>query len=51
MTCAVVVWVLLGTPAGYVASRLYKCKQSRIIHQSKAGGFLLADVMLISPVL
>ncbi|CAF91008.1 unnamed protein product [Tetraodon nigroviridis] len=24
MTCAVVVWVLLGTPAGYVASRLYK---------------------------
>uniref|UniRef100_A0A672HFX0 Transmembrane 9 superfamily member n=1 Tax=Salarias fasciatus TaxID=181472 RepID=A0A672HFX0_SALFA len=26
MTCAVVLWVLLGTPAGYVAARLYKCK-------------------------
>ncbi|PIN91707.1 hypothetical protein AB205_0027850 [Aquarana catesbeiana] len=26
MTCAVVLWVLLGTPAGYVASRFYKCK-------------------------
>ncbi|KAK5853550.1 hypothetical protein PBY51_014693 [Eleginops maclovinus] len=24
MTCAVVLWVLLGTPAGYVAARLYK---------------------------
>ncbi|XP_050983568.1 transmembrane 9 superfamily member 2 isoform X1 [Labeo rohita] len=24
MTCAVVLWVLLGTPAGYVSSRLYK---------------------------
>lgn len=28
MTCAVVLWVLLGTPAGYVAARLYKCKYS-----------------------
>lgn len=26
MTCSVVLWVLLGTPAGYVAARLYKCK-------------------------
>lgn len=26
MTCAVVLWVLLGTPAGYVAARFYKCK-------------------------
>ncbi|KTF84747.1 hypothetical protein cypCar_00008026 [Cyprinus carpio] len=26
MTCAVVLWVLLGTPAGYVAARYYKCK-------------------------
>uniref|UniRef100_A0A673KBI0 Transmembrane 9 superfamily member n=1 Tax=Sinocyclocheilus rhinocerous TaxID=307959 RepID=A0A673KBI0_9TELE len=24
MTCAVVLWVLLGTPAGYVSARLYK---------------------------
>ncbi|XP_039521682.1 transmembrane 9 superfamily member 2 isoform X2 [Pimephales promelas] len=24
MTCSVVLWVLLGTPAGYVSSRLYK---------------------------
>uniref|UniRef100_A0A3Q1EAT7 Transmembrane 9 superfamily member n=1 Tax=Acanthochromis polyacanthus TaxID=80966 RepID=A0A3Q1EAT7_9TELE len=24
MTCSVVLWVLLGTPAGYVAARLYK---------------------------
>uniref|UniRef100_A0A4W5KL52 Transmembrane 9 superfamily member n=1 Tax=Hucho hucho TaxID=62062 RepID=A0A4W5KL52_9TELE len=24
MTCAVVLWVLLGTPAGYVAARFYK---------------------------
>ena len=24
MTCAVVLWVLLGTPAGYVSSRMYK---------------------------
>lgn len=26
MTCAVVLWVLLGTPAGYVSARLYKSK-------------------------
>lgn len=26
MTCAVVLWVLLGTPAGYVAARFYKCE-------------------------
>ena len=24
MTCSVVLWVLLGTPAGYVSARLYK---------------------------
>lgn len=29
MTCAVVLWVLLGTPAGYVAARLYKCEWGR----------------------
>lgn len=27
MTCAVVLWVLLGTPAGYVSARLYKSKE------------------------
>lgn len=27
MTCAVVLWVLLGTPAGYVSARLYKSKR------------------------
>jgi len=27
MTCSVVLWVLLGTPAGYVSSRLYKSKE------------------------
>lgn len=27
MTCAVVLWVLLGTSAGYVSSRLYKSKE------------------------
>lgn len=27
MTCAVVLWVLLGTPAGYVSARLYKSKK------------------------
>ncbi|KAJ7403803.1 hypothetical protein BTVI_75114 [Pitangus sulphuratus] len=26
MTCAVVLWVLLGTPAGYVSARMYKSK-------------------------
>lgn len=26
MTCAVVLWVLLGTPAGYIAARFYKCE-------------------------
>lgn len=26
MTCSVVLWVLLGTPAGYVSARLYKSK-------------------------
>ena len=28
MTCAVVLWVLLGTPAGYVSSRFYKSECS-----------------------
>lgn len=28
MTCAVVLWVLLGTPAGYVSARLYKSKMA-----------------------
>lgn len=27
MTCAMVLWVLLGTPAGYVSARLYKSKK------------------------
>ena len=26
MTCALVLWVCLGTPAGYVSARIYKSK-------------------------
>lgn len=29
MTCAVVLWVLLGTPAGFVSARLYKSKEKK----------------------
>ena len=31
MTCAVVLWVLLGTPAGFVAARFYKCEWTLIL--------------------
>lgn len=31
MTCAVVLWVLLGTPAGYVSARLYKSKNETFV--------------------
>lgn len=38
MTCAVVLWVLLGTPAGYVSARLYKSK--KVMYKKKG---LLTD--------
>ena len=46
MTCAVVLWVLLGTPAGYVSSRLYKSKPPTVLL-----GIVLARFLLVfSPI-
>uniref|UniRef100_A0A7M4FKW3 Transmembrane 9 superfamily member n=1 Tax=Crocodylus porosus TaxID=8502 RepID=A0A7M4FKW3_CROPO len=47
MTCAVVLWVLLGTPAGYVAARFYKfhiCSP----HQAFGGEKWKTNVLLTS---
>lgn len=39
MTCSVVLWVLLGTPAGYVSARLYKSKFPYCSFFNKGGLF------------
>lgn len=55
MTCAVVLWVLLGTPAGYVSARLYKSKslvktfqQMTIGLDSRSSFFFIFSVCLLS---
>lgn len=35
MTCAVVLWVLLGTPAGYVSARMYKSKYKHLFNMAQ----------------
>lgn len=35
MTCAVVLWVLLGTPAGYVSARMYKSKYTHLFNMTQ----------------
>uniref|UniRef100_H3CD60 Transmembrane 9 superfamily member n=1 Tax=Tetraodon nigroviridis TaxID=99883 RepID=H3CD60_TETNG len=57
MTCAVVVWVLLGTPAGYVASRLYKSfggekwKTNVLLTAFLCPGIVFADFFLMNLIL
>lgn len=42
MTCAVVLWVLLGTPAGYVSARMYKSKYTCLFSVTLQGKFRIA---------
>lgn len=51
MTCAVVLWVLLGTPAGYVSARLYKSKAWRTSLTFSQSLQCFFDVILIRPAL
>lgn len=44
MTCAVVLWVLLGTPAGYVSARMYKSKYMHLFNVTHANSELLGCV-------
>ncbi|XP_072267780.1 transmembrane 9 superfamily member 2 [Pyxicephalus adspersus] len=57
MTCAVVLWVLLGTPAGYVASRFYKSfggekwKTNVLLTAFLCPGIVFADFFLMNLIL
>uniref|UniRef100_A0AAR2JSC6 Transmembrane 9 superfamily member n=1 Tax=Pygocentrus nattereri TaxID=42514 RepID=A0AAR2JSC6_PYGNA len=57
MTCAVVLWVLLGTPAGYVSARLYKSfggekwKTSVFLTALLCPGIVFADFFLMNLIL
>ncbi|KAG7266781.1 hypothetical protein CRUP_028103 [Coryphaenoides rupestris] len=57
MTCAVVLWVLLGTPAGYVSSRLYKTfggekwKTNVLLTALLCPGIIFADFFLMNLIL
>ncbi|XP_030620818.1 transmembrane 9 superfamily protein member 5 [Chanos chanos] len=57
MTCAVVLWVLLGTPAGYVSARLYKTfggekwKTNVILTALLCPGIVFADFFLMNLIL
>ncbi|KAG5852764.1 hypothetical protein ANANG_G00066020 [Anguilla anguilla] len=57
MTCAVVLWVLLGTPAGYVAARLYKSfggekwKTNVLLTAFLCPGIVFADFFLMNLIL
>lgn len=42
MTCAVVLWVLLGTPAGYVSARMYKSKYTHLFNVTQQVKFRIA---------
>lgn len=44
MTCAVVLWVLLGTPAGYVSARMYKSKYMQIFNVAQHVKFRVAGL-------
>ncbi|XP_051881585.1 transmembrane 9 superfamily member 2 [Pristis pectinata] len=57
MTCAVVLWVLLGTPAGYVAARFYKSfggekwKTNVLLTSFLCPGIVFADFFLMNLIL
>ncbi|XP_007237573.3 transmembrane 9 superfamily member 2 isoform X2 [Astyanax mexicanus] len=57
MTCAVVLWVLLGTPAGYVSARLYKSfggenwKTNVLLTALLCPGMVFADFFLMNLIL
>lgn len=44
MTCAVVLWVLLGTPAGYVSARMYKSKYMHLFNVKQSVKFRIAGL-------
>ncbi|XP_036380116.1 transmembrane 9 superfamily member 2-like [Megalops cyprinoides] len=57
MTCAVVLWVLLGTPAGYVSARMYKTfggekwKTNVLLTALLCPGIIFADFFLMNLIL
>ncbi|XP_023184747.1 transmembrane 9 superfamily member 2-like [Xiphophorus maculatus] len=57
MTCAVVLWVLLGTPAGYVSARLYKTfggekwKTNVLLTALLCPGIVFADFFMMNLIL
>ncbi|XP_068181814.1 transmembrane 9 superfamily protein member 5 isoform X2 [Antennarius striatus] len=57
MTCAVVLWVMLGTPAGYVSARLYKTfggekwKTNVLLTALLCPGVVFADFFLMNLIL
>lgn len=57
MTCAVVLWVLLGTPAGYVAARFYKSfggekwKTNVLLTSFLCPGIVFTDFFLMNLIL
>ncbi|CAN0382494.1 unnamed protein product [Lampetra fluviatilis] len=57
MTCAVVLWVLLGTPAGYVSARMYKTfggekwKTNVILTAFLWPGLVFADFFMMNLIL
>ncbi|KAK1804055.1 hypothetical protein P4O66_020095 [Electrophorus voltai] len=57
MTCAVVLWVLLGTPAGYISARIYKSfggekwKTNVFLTALLCPGIVFADFFLMNLIL
>ncbi|XP_077165287.1 transmembrane 9 superfamily member 2-like [Paroedura picta] len=57
MTCAVVLWVLLGTPAGYVSARMYKTfrgekwKTNVLLTALLCPGVVFADFFIMNLIL
>ncbi|XP_047698990.1 transmembrane 9 superfamily member 2-like isoform X1 [Prionailurus viverrinus] len=57
MTCAVVLWVLLGTPAGYVSARMYKTlkgvkwKTNFLLTALLCPGVVFADLFFMNVIL
>uniref|UniRef100_A0A452HDF8 Transmembrane 9 superfamily member n=1 Tax=Gopherus agassizii TaxID=38772 RepID=A0A452HDF8_9SAUR len=57
MTCAVVLWVLLGTPAGYVSARMYKTfrgekwKTNVLLTALLCPGIVFADFFIMNLIL
>ncbi|XP_040261937.1 transmembrane 9 superfamily member 2-like [Bufo bufo] len=57
MTCAVVLWVLLGTPAGYVSARMYKTfggerwKSNVLLTALLCPGIIFSDFFIMNVIL